>query len=276
MKKEYSILVNSCDAYADVWPLFFQALNFYWLNSKEFKIYLNCESVKEEKYSDVIFLNSEKLNRKDQWGRRFIGALKKIDNDFILILLDDYILEDYVNEDRINDSLRILKNNPDIAACYLKKTTAKVCQKVEDFCKIEDYEDYRLNTGPALWRKTHLLNLLRDIDNPWAWEVFGSYRTFGSGIEFIEPHGDDIYKYASTQGGAIYRGKWVKSVIEKFNNIEKIDIDFGKRGFSDEQVYEKRSFKWKLNFLILGYKMVGWKIIYFFKYYIKNKFKVYL
>lgn len=274
MKKEYSILVNSCDAYSDVWPLFFEALKFYWPDSKEFNIYLNCESIKKESFFDVNFLNF-KHSTEDQWGRRFIEALNRIDDEFVLILLEDYILEDYVDEKKINDALHILKNNSNVGACYLTKSTAKTYKAFDVYRMLEDYEDYRLNTAPALWRKEHLLRFLENIDNPWAWEVFGSYRTFGSGIDFIEPHDDDIYRYASKQGGAIYRGKWVKSVIEKFNDIKKIDIDFEKRGFSNELVYEKRSFKWKLNFIILGYNMVGWKIIYFFKYYIKNKFKAY-
>lgn len=274
MKKEYSILVNSCDAYSDVWPLFFEALKLYWPKSSNLNIYLNCESVKKINDFDVIFLNF-KNNSKDQWGQRFIHALNKIDDDFLLILLDDYILEDYIDEAKLDESLCVLKNNTDIAACYLTKTAVKSSQTVAGFCKLDDYENYRLNTGPALWRKTHLLSLLKNVDNPWAWEVFGSYRTFGANINFIEPLEKDIYKYASLQGGAIYRGKWVRSVVEKISsktNI-KIDAEFEKRGFSDELVFEKRSIGWKLNFMILGFRMVGWKIIYFLSFYIKRKMK---
>jgi len=59
----------------------------------------------------------------------------------------------------------------------------------------------------------------------------------------------------------------VESKVTKY----QWDIDFRIRGFADINKPTKRTYLWKVNFLIIGYKMLGFRVLkilvdtYFFK-----------
>ena len=70
MKKRYSILVNSCDAYKDVWPMFFYILNKTWCGDLP-DVYLNTESeFYQDDYIDVKILNTDSF----YWGALEAGS----------------------------------------------------------------------------------------------------------------------------------------------------------------------------------------------------------
>ena len=74
-----AILVNSCDAYEDVWELFFCALKDQWKDC-DLEIYLNTEK-KTYKF-DGLRLNKvnnyAQLNLNKAWGGRLLETLKDI------------------------------------------------------------------------------------------------------------------------------------------------------------------------------------------------------
>jgi len=110
-------------------------------------------------------------------------------------------------------------------------------------------------------------------DTPWAWEVFGSYRTYKDGKKFYAPVSSSfsLYRFDYEKGGAIYRGKWVSHVVIPKNKKYNLNMDFSIRGFSAEDRYEKRSLTWKMKFLLLGFRMVGFKSFIFIIRYLKIK-----
>lgn len=262
---ETIIVVNTCDAYEDVWDLFFCAFKDHWPNCKH-KIVVNTESKQFSSDGlEVTCHNFHSPTGKDMWGLRLKQTLAACDSRYVVMLYDDFILEGPVHQEKIANCIQWLNDNPEIAVFYFNNIP--VNENVDDN-RFDGFEllprrgDYKLNSAPAVWRRESLLEFIEANDNPWAWEFFGSYRTYRSTLLFYcaKKDQEDVYPYNYSMGGAIYRGKWVGKVvlplIEKYN----LQLDPNLRGISDGLQNSKRSLMWILQFFWLGFKMIGFGI----------------
>lgn len=266
MKHKYSIVVNSCDAYEDVWEPFFLTFRDYF-GIEDIDIVLNTETKKYNLNSSRI--RALELSCKNiSWGKRFRLALDKIETEYVLCLYDDFILEKEVDKKNIDMCVSWLEKDPKIAVFYLNNIEGKNedSNKYNGFEKLPQRKDYKLNSSPGIWRKETLMRYIEDNDNPWAWEFFGSARTYNSEDEFycVSKGNEAIYPYSNRLGGAIHRGKWVKSVIEPVIEKYNLNIDTSIRGIEDENNTRfPHSFLWKIRFFAIGIKMVGIKSVIF-------------
>ena len=265
---DLTIIVNSCDNYKDVRILFKSAFNEFWPDNHYDLIY-NHESSKILSYTDI-----EKENKK--WGARLIDILNKVETTYVMILFDDYVLEDYVDNEKIYMVLSVLKSDDESSVFYLNSACVKdhIDDPINDYRLLKDRVDYRLNSVPSIWKKKDLILNTRKYDNPWSWEIFGSYRTFNNNKNFYSSSSqkNNIYKYNHQKGGAIYRGKWVKEVVEKKIKKYNLDIDTSIRGYVNFNDKVKRSFWWKFNFVMLGIRAIRFNMIIYFYRYFKLKF----
>jgi len=272
---ELTIVVNTCDAYSDVLTVFFAAMKLHWPDCN-CPVVINTEKNNCYNFDGVTVHNFSSDTGADQWGGRLVSTLESIDSEFVLMLYDDYILEASVDQKRLINAFELLKRQANASVVYL---TSVGFSSVQDpggdvnFSIVKDYSDYRLNSAPAIWRKSDLLHYTSERDNPWAWEVFGSYRTFGDGKIFYCPstEKDDVFIYNYKKGGAIYRGKWVRDVVEVIERTLSVSVDYEVRGFSSSVQNEKRSLGWKLSFLKTGYQMIGMKVVFFIFRYVRAK-----
>ena len=273
MSRNLTIIVNTCDAYSDVLSLFFAAFNEYWPDC-EFPVVINTEA-NSYHGSPAITHNFKSKEGSDQWGARLRSTLQSIDSEFVIMLYDDFILEAPVDVLGLKSAVRLLLEDDSSSVVYINQTFLPVVDSDADqqFISVVDYSDYILNSAPGVWRREDLLKYTGPNDNPWAWEVFGSYRTYGNGKYFFTPRTNvnDIYPYNYTRGGAIYRGKWVKEVVADKIPKYSLDIDTSIRGFYENSVCEARSFKWKIDFMVIGFKMVGLKSLLFIFRYVRTK-----
>lgn len=270
--EQVTIVVNTCDSYADVLGLFFCGLNRFWPDCP-YPIVINAEMRKYD-YSAGVH-NYFADDGVDDWGKRLCLTLDSIQSEYVLMLYDDFVLNSFVNNDYVSDALNRLRSEEKAVVAYLIDISLplKSSNGIELFQEIKDRVDFKLNSAPAIWRKKYLMNYVAPGDTPWAWEVFGSYRAWGDGnLYFALKHGcDDIYPYNHTKGGAIYRGKWVREVVEQAQAVFPIQIDWNQRGFSSDTRYEKRPFSWKMRFMQTGFRMVGFKALNFLIGYIRAK-----
>lgn len=269
---ELTIVVNTCDAYSDVLEIFFLALKNYWPNCP-YPVVINTESQTYSYPARVHHYRS--ATGKDDWGDRMRSTLESIDSRFVLMVYDDFILDASVSNERVEVALQTLRSQAQAVVTYLVHTSIPLeRQKLESvFIPLRDRVNYRLNSSPAIWKKKALMSYTFAGDSPWAWEAFGTYRTWGDGNIFysLNPAEADIYSYDYSKGGAIYRGKWVREVVESLPKNYPLQIDWGVRGFSSDIAYEKRSWVWKLKFMQTGFRMVGYKAIYFVTSYIRDR-----
>ena len=271
--KDYCLLVNSCDKYSDVWPLFLYALDEYF--DTDIKVYINTETINHIDYSfdklNINFLNFNESN----WGSRLKNSLNSIQEKYVINLFDDYILESEVDLTKINEFISILESMDKLAAIYLNAVSLRYHEDIDNkkLRILRDLCEYKVNSAPAIWNRKFLIELTHDLDTPWSWEVFGTYRTFRTDFKFLSVNSvtNNIFNYDFKKGGAIYRGKWVESVVSE--KIKKYDlkIDLHYRGLSAESSHESRKLLWKLKFIFLGFKTNKTNALWGFYFFFLNK-----
>lgn len=261
---DLTIVVNTCDAYHDVLGIFFYALQDFWPDCP-YAVIINTETLTYSHPARVHHHTSP--GGSDDWGARLLSTMSSIDSEYVMMVYDDFILDAPVSNQRVAQAVALLRAHAHAVVVYLVDTALplKITDTDEPFVVLKDRVDYQLNSAPAIWRKQALMDYTNAGDTPWAWEVFGSYRSWGDGHTFysINPKESDVYPYDHSKGGAIYRGKWVREVVEKVAEKYPLTINWSQRGFSSDAVFEKRSFMWKLRFVQTGFRMVGWKALYF-------------
>ena len=269
---DMTLVINTCDAYQDVLGVFFQAFKDLWPDCP-YSVVINTELANLDYQARVH--NYFGVKGEDNWGERLRLTLSSIDSEFVLMLYDDFILDGPVENSRIEHALQLLREQVNAAVVYLVNTSLPLVSSNKDriFVPVKDKADYRLNSSPAIWRRQALMGYTAPDDTPWAWEVFGTYRSWGDGHIFysLNPKEADIYPYNYSKGGAIYRGKWVREVVDKLSPKYKLDINWSQRGYASDAHFEKRSLMWKIRFMKTGFNMVGFKALYFVVGYIKAK-----
>ncbi len=106
--------------------------------------------------------------------------------------------------------------------------------------------DWAIGADCTFWRKSFLLNLLRDDENPWEFEFYGTYRWRREKDKYkLFTHREEfppIFDYQFVIEGkpwsAINKGKWLKEV-PGFLEQHGIKLDYSQRGFFDEEDIKK-------------------------------------
>ncbi len=252
-----AILINSCDAYSDLWPYFFRLLQINWKSINEYNIYLNTEKITKFETEIPVTIINTKQEGIDQWGKRLINSLSNIKEDYVVVLMDDFFLRKPLDDQRLLKCVQYFEEEERVSVFYLAHVYRRSFPEsvYKGFVEIPKHTNYRLNSCPALWKKEKLLTYIKETDNPWAWEYFGGCRTnHTEDLFFCVEKGKPIYDYAH----AIYRGKWLDNEIQPLINEFCLDIDTSVRGTVKEtDSLPKRSKKWKMKFVLEGIRMVG-------------------
>lgn len=260
------IVINSCDAYEDVWAPFFHALRGNWAGEVP-PIILNSER-KTYALDGLRIRRPPALTRDhdtpDDWGGRLLAALACVDAEFVLVAFDDHIVEGSIDTDEIERCTTRLAREQDVCAFYLINPSLPLLEDADDarFAEVKPGADYILNSAPGLWRKTDLISFVRPGDDPWAWEYFGSARLIASGKRAFAPQAGQppVYPYQHSFGGAIYRGKWVARVIEPVLEKYGLRLDLEARGIAEPKA-RPHGLGWRLRFFITGFRMVGFRAL---------------
>lgn len=270
-----SILVSTCDSYHDVLDLFFYSFNENWPNCN-YEIIINGEKKLYENNRLNLKIENHLSNDK-RWGARLLNSLNKIQNEYVITLLDDYLLDTPVDILKLNNAVSILQNNEDASCVYLYHLNdlEMIKSDNEAFKIISNKSLYKINTLPSIWKRTELIKILEAQDDPWTWEAFSMYRKNAKKIKMysVSSFNFNIYNYSAMTGGAVYRGKWVKEVVYDKINKYNLPSNFTKREFLDKNEVSKRSLKWKLNFLFKGYKIAKFNVFIFVYKSLISKFK---
>lgn len=272
-----TILVNSCDAYADVWPLFCAAFQEHWANCP-YPLLINTESIE---FSDPnINARTHVIHNSAQrspWGRRLLSTLEDLTTEYVIMLFDDFVLEDRVDEECISTCINRMNADPGIAVFYLSNISGELGKPsvYDGFDELPRVISYRLNSAPAVWRRQDLIKLTRSDDDPWIWELFGTSRTFLHPGKFFcaQPLRETTYRYNYEMGGAIYRGKWVSHVAGPLIDRYGLGIDMSVRGVVAE-VGAPRTIFQKLKMVARGFQASGWLAPVIIWLLIKSKLRV--
>lgn len=232
---EYTILVNSCDSYEDLWEPFFSLLKRYW-NGKIPPIVLNTETKNFAMEGLDIRCPHCPNNPKGYYGKRMRYALSSIETENVLCLLDDFFIREPVNVAAIDEAAGYLEKNKEISCfnfenCYEGQPSA--CYK--GYILRPVVSEYQLNMQAALWRKADYASYWKDKVDPWSWETVTNKKTYSTDkiFYFLSPEVQPPINYGKRPGltWGVVRGKWLEEDVLPLFKKEDIHVDYAVRGF---------------------------------------------
>jgi len=251
MQQDITIVINSCDTYSDLWDPFFALLKKNWPECP-YRIILNTE---QRKYNfdglniDVYNIESRLRNKSIGYGKRFKNVLKHIDTEYVLIMLDDFFIRSEVNTEEIQSCKKWMESDDKIALISFESVDDSLNIAAENhpgFVLRPEYGDYKINLQAGLWRRSRLINLIRDGESPWDFELLGNMRTFGSGDKFyaLASKKKRIINYRKNNGVFPYKwsvvgGKWVVDTVDSLFRENGIEIDYNIRGIYTDDDYKR-------------------------------------
>jgi hypothetical protein len=229
-----AVLVLSCDAYADIWPTFFDFFDKYWSNCP-FPVYLGTNS-KVVNFKNVTQLFSQ---RKTTWSDELNTLLQQIPQKYVILILEDYFINKPVDNNALFNIINYMETNnaayTQLAAFpkkYNQLWNYDTLPNNSALGEIKKGSKYRVNLQIAVWNKTILQQLIKLDENPWQFEPLASERSNALSNPFyiVLPttninivHGPIPYLCT-----AVTNGMWMRNAI-KLCKQEGIAIDTSHR-----------------------------------------------
>lgn len=218
-RNNLSILILSCDHYADVWPHFFTLFYKYWPDCP-WKIFLGTNKIK---FNDPKVVSLQ-IGDDTSWADSAKKVVEKIPTDYLLILLEDFFIQKTVVTNEILDCLTLLR---ELNGGYLRlRPFPKPDRNISvspAIGMIDENAPYRLALQAALWKKDVFLQLIQPGETAWDMEIQGTKRS-RSIPEAFYCTWDTVIHYRA----GITLGKW-SPVGVKICQEEKMQIDFNIR-----------------------------------------------
>ncbi len=247
---ELTVLVNSCDRYEKLWPVFFETFHRFFPNCP-YDICLNTET-KTFSFPDLSLkcLHAKKANL--TWSARLKDALDQIDTPYVLPILDDFILEEPVKAEIVSQCIERMKQDPRIGVVSLVVGQGIAPDKTyPEWEKQDKKKPYRINCQVAVWKKDYLKKILRDFESPWEFEKYGSIRSRRYKEEVYAWANEENYAFTYNWGKPIIGGKWN---LDETDRLEaKLGVKFDLCGRETMRNYyedlknkpkPKRNLKW--------------------------------
>jgi hypothetical protein len=206
-RKPIALLVASCDAYSDLWPPFFDHLRRFWPGCR-LKTYLLSNTMR----SGLPGVQTLLIQPDESWSGSLQEALRRIEEDYVFLFLDDLFLVSAVREPAVN---QVLDWAVQTRANYVRFSPApKPDRRIDALVgAISPGAIYRASTVLSLWKKQVLMDLLVPGESAWAFEVHGSTRSDAY---------DGFYctweRHIPIVNGVI-KGKWVGSAVRSLKAL---------------------------------------------------------
>lgn len=259
LSKKVTILYSTCDNYSSLWPGFFTLLNRYWKDC-DCKIVLNTES-RSFKFKDLDISEPLGCEKNISWSTRLYKSLEKVETDYVLMMLDDFYLKAEVNTEVLNDCIDRMDRNKKIKSfVFAWQPGTKKNKSINDnFQKRKRFAPYRINAQIGLWRVSYLKKIIRSNENPWQFEINGSFRSsvLGGDLYSLKKGAPLIFNY--DYGFLIIKGKVNQKKYQYFKNNEELELDFPFKTFTEENNNGNRNknyFLKSVRYLKYFYEMV--------------------
>ena len=224
--EDMAIAVISFDKYSDIWDIFALCINRFW-KSRGYKTYL----VTNEAHPVYDGIEIVKTGKEISWSHRVRIALETIKEEYIMLLLEDYLISEKVDDAKVAEALKYMKeNNLD----YLRIAPIPVIKKRkrgEFATAITSVMIYGVNLQAAIWKRSYLFKTL-DSGDFSAWE-FEARQKFGEPTRIdgdCRAANDYIIHYLN----GIIQGKWYIKSIDALASLG-IEVPLGKRSVMTEK-----------------------------------------
>jgi len=244
VQNKYSVVICTCDSYEDAWHPLFSLFEKYWPGIKDVPIILNTETKVFQHpgfhiQCPQLFSNRE-IYQKVTWSIQLKETLLNVvDTDFVLLFLEDFYLRSCVNQNKLDFCLNFMQLHKNIAniALYPCPPPSTPTKEHPWLLKRSKSSPYLFTLQAGLWRRDRLISFLRDHENPWNFEIWGSIRA--------RRYSDDFYAISNNPESLIFNyehaivgGLWKPFVKDLFIK-ENISHDFSTRNFYLKRIPNK-------------------------------------
>ena len=233
MKKNLSILVNSCDLYESAWNPFFQLFAIQWPDCP-YDIYLNTEH--KEYTCDFLPVKTVCTGNDAPWTVRIKRALAEIDSEYILFFLEDFFLLEKVDQALFGHIVDSMDEHPTAGFVFFVPfgEGSAVSRPINEYLmEIPRQSSYRANACLGLWRKEFLMQMLYQDCDPWQFEHTATKLSRFADFKccYVTPKYQPVLSYSLLleYGYGITCRKWLsnnKSLFDKYG----IEVDFDQLG----------------------------------------------
>lgn len=216
MHSSFAILILSCDKYADMWSGFFECFKKYFPTG-DWLVYLGSNTTMSQEPSVKTLLSGDDQN----WSTSYKNILEQIPEQKLFVILEDLYLASPVNKDDFYSIVKFMFDRDANHIRYWALPTPDVPTDNPLIGECLKGAPYR-STVCGFWDREYLLNLLIEGENPWNFEIMGSYRTAYSDGFYATKKPICEYK------NMIEKGYWIPESLE-WANLNNISIDFNVR-----------------------------------------------
>ena len=225
MRNNIPLIVSSCDKCSDLWQPFFYLVKKNWPDFNR-KVYL-CTDTKSFACEGFDIVCPLRMPSGSTWSENLMSLLKGMDEEYVLLMLEDFWLKAEVDVIQLHQSEEILKNDPTVGfICLVHQLDPSPDNPTsENYSNLIEYgrhTPYRVTTQAGLWRRDYLLSLLRKHESAWWFEMFGSKRSRRSDYHSFVVR-KSVFSY--DDGGVLFRGCYVEEYIKYFKGDKNIFIN---------------------------------------------------
>lgn len=236
-KLNCSIIVSSCDSYEDLWKPFINTFNKNWEDC-DLKKYFITEN---KEFIDTRFLTI-KCGLNKNWTDRLLYTLSTIDDDYIILMLEDFFLRSKIDNSKIHYFINyIQKYNLNMIRLIKRPEGFYLNINHPELMEIKKNDLFRVSTQTTIWNKKVLINLLEKNENIWQFEINGTLRSKSFNNFFCVKKDVMTYRHH-----VVERGKWFPWYALYFGLINRVGIDLKKREIMN--IFE--TIKWLANKLL--------------------------
>lgn len=230
MKSKTAVLVTSCDAFEDCWAPFAHGMTKYWPDCP-YPAYL----ITNEKVFAGKGLQSLQIRPDQGWARNLRAAVAAVDADVILYSHEDFWIKAKVDTAEIAAFVDLIRSgHADYIRLYPAPSPDRPSHLDGRIGELATEAPYRTSLQMALWRTSVLLELLRDDESCWEFELIGTSRSRRYGNRFLCVNRSQAASTGQRQAGiqyvctAINKGRWATEAIE-YCRREGLAVDFTNR-----------------------------------------------
>ncbi len=222
---------SSCE---DLWEAYVGQLNKY---SPKLNSYACLDK------NTTIFPNVYIYDDESPYYTQVLGCLDQVKEDFIIPMLEDFILYDYVVQEKLTFILNFLIDNPSLSYVRLIKSGVEDSEKIGDeIYSVPLTSSYPYSMQPSIWRKEDFIRLYNQSKVEYIRQEQAHHESYRKlklqGAYFYKDeikrkssrHFDSsVFPYIAT---AVVKGKWnVREYKEELLSIfEEYNINPDKRG----------------------------------------------
>lgn len=247
MNPDCTVVVCSCDKYADLLEPFAALWRKYWPDCP-FETVLVTETNPEQ---ELCFNRVVACGNGGNWCSRLVVALGMVETPYVIMLCDDYYLVSPVDTEGVLLRLGQAKSYDAANLRLIPNPTPGVRNSIPAEDGLFEYRKntaYCIATQAGIWNREFLLGLARGKSSIWEFERYGSFEV-----------GDEARPLLVTPTkefpflDVVHKGHWEKFGVKCLAD-NGIAYDFSKRGLPPFKVRLVEGFK----ALVFALVPAGW------------------